>query len=307
MPNVGDLGKLYKEEFPGDYDMSDEDIGRMVKARYPDNEFYQTFTDTKMVRFESIPRNLQPRGLQDPNFERKLLQLWKRFDPQMGGITSAWRHWVTGGQNKFLEESNKQVIHLLAQVNAIAEAVVKQEQNERELELFYHENQATIQRLKDATDNGLALESYDTVQTQHYLSEQRMRELEHARRLEFEEFRKTNKHESDLRMREAAQQFFLQMQDREHALRMDILRMEAEARIDNQRTNDALSNAERRLMQSNALVNKLKDNLTAAVFYRDSLYDMDINENSRKYLIKRENAYIKSLERQIDERSDRLV
>ncbi len=56
-------------------------------------------------------------------------------------------------------------------------------------------------------------------------------------------------------------------------------------------------------MADNAITKRLNEELTSAVLYRDSLYAMDINEDSKQYLIGIQNNYIKSLEKQINERN----
>ena len=73
MATIEDLGKLVKAKYPEYNDLSDADLGRKVRAKYPE---YSDFTDTQLTGFE---------GSRTPEADIKSAERYKPFLPLVTG------------------------------------------------------------------------------------------------------------------------------------------------------------------------------------------------------------------------------
>jgi hypothetical protein len=187
MPTLADLGRLYKEEHPDEYDLSDEEVGRMVKSRYPHDPFYQTFKDTQLARYETRSLTTQ---ISDPNHDTKLFTLWNSYRSDMGGFWAWFKGKSQDRRNDFLEKVGKNQKLLIEQAEDISTAIINRQRSESDLRRFIAENESVIQNViayaqlyHNAAQQGLTVEGFDRVNQEYYLSEIRKQEAEFMNKL----------------------------------------------------------------------------------------------------------------------------
>lgn len=271
MPTVADLGRWYKNKKPGKYSKSDEEVGRILKARYPDK--YAHYEDTLLAPYHT-------QSVTDPNLTNKFLDLWGIYNSGMGGFLAWFRGLSQNGRNNFLRKIGENQALLIEQANAISDYALARQRAEIELQRFAQENLTAIEQLiayaklyTQAAEQGLTIESYDDVQREHYLGQQRMTEREHEMRLLMDAERQKVENE--------------------------IMLLEAKVRLDKQNSDNILENSKRMRMREYTILDLLQDKLIEATL----AYENEYHESLKKI---REN-HMRFLEKKINEQYSRLV
>ncbi|CAN5361215.1 hypothetical protein BH10ACI1_BH10ACI1_02730 [soil metagenome] len=164
MKTIKDLGKLIKEKYPEYGDMPDEEVGRLMKDRFPDA--YNDFEDTGLsVSSNQLQVNIS--NAIDRTAHEHVDFLRNKLKPNNGWFSS-WLQTTRSQRNiRLLDVLAANEIAII-QHGAILERAARLQQQERlEYEIYIKEHESTLMALEarrflfiKATEMGLSVEDY---------------------------------------------------------------------------------------------------------------------------------------------------
>jgi len=156
MKTLSDLGALVKREHPEYNDLTNEQVGRLVRDKYPDK--YGEFLDVE-------------------TFD-KVRTLEKYYNPNRGRLTSWWQRGKAEGRTKLLEVLTQEERLVLEQAAIMEQQVQARVRSNLEFEQFLATHHVTLlqlrgkaQQIEDALDAGMAVETHQEVIRQKALNE----------------------------------------------------------------------------------------------------------------------------------------
>lgn len=182
MKTVEDLGKKIKAEHPGVYDdMSDVELGRKVKAAYPE---YSDYQDLALTPTTPDPLAPLPDGL--PYTEQAIEAIKAHYHPSRGRFTSWWQRGKAEGRNKLLEALNEEQLRVIQHGAILEQEAIKSRQGFVTYQTFLVQNAALIHGLRamehlinQALERGFTVETDQEVRKQTEFS--RIKVEEHQR------------------------------------------------------------------------------------------------------------------------------
>lgn len=162
MKTTKDLGKLIKRKYPEYSDMTDEEVGLRVRRKYPE------YSD-----FIHVSRNSQ-----------KLLDY---YDPKLGRLRSWWRRLKSEGRNKLQAQLTPELASILEQGAMLEDAALNNQRKQAEFQAYIITNEFLFNELHQkfllllqATEQGMTVETLQTIHLQGQQSENYIKEQQAA-------------------------------------------------------------------------------------------------------------------------------
>jgi hypothetical protein len=189
MKTIKELGALVKKKHPEYLDLSDEEVGRRIKQRYPDD--YADFVDPASIA--------------------GLLQY---YDPGIGRLKSWWRGYKSEGRGKMLSFITEELRSILEQGAMLEDAAIASKQKQVEFQSFVAHNQFFLYELQQkanlldqAAKRGMTVETLQQVQIARVESDLRIGE----RQIETDEQIKLERELANIRLNEFKEREAIQL------------------------------------------------------------------------------------------------
>jgi len=293
MKTVEELGRLVKEKYPGKYDdMSDAEVGRAVKARYPQ---YSDYSDSEEKMANKLVESVLPSSLtvQQPSdleswrnppkdkTESNVESLTAYYDPNKGRLSSWWRRGKAESRVKLLSVLNEEQYLVIQQGAMLEEAVRNGKKSKSDYERYLAQNAFVIGELKaKATLIVRALQQGYTVETDQHL--------------------KVVKGESQVRVSEEEARSGIKVKEHQQLQAVDLKVRWEEIQQDLKMADEA-DTAEQ------TIIKNLRGELADAKRERFNLKNSDEPEDLKKELLRDYKIYISHLEAHIHEREIRRL
>jgi hypothetical protein len=178
MPTIADLGRLIKDEYPGEYDdLTDIEVGRLAKEAYPED--YADFTDA-VVKWEP-PEERPPVTNTRPNLQ----QILDYYSPKKGRFTSWWQRGKAESRLGLQTVLNAEQMAVIEAGAVLEKSILEGRKSIAEAEVFIKANQYAlveirikVKLIEEAADKGQTLDTRQTLITAKGLSNIKIREHE---------------------------------------------------------------------------------------------------------------------------------
>lgn len=207
MPSIKELGQRIKAKYPKAYDdLSDDEAGRLIKAKYPTE--YADYEDPPMLlQGETMCRYQAQMDKVPIDLLEKVV---KYYNPKRGRLTSWWQRGRAESRGRLLTALNEEQV-LVIQQGAVLEGHIRLGlQNEAAFRVFIAQNAAVLNEIRakqdlieKALEEGLTLESQQSILVEQRLAESRLNEEARRSQLKIEEHQRLSEIdiEKDYKMR----------------------------------------------------------------------------------------------------------